>query len=278
MIGWQAGTAGTAYFVGSLILGLAALIHPNYVIESWHITIVCIFLTAAAILSNTFVKALPWIEGSLLILQLFGFCVVVIMLLVLGPKKDVHRTFFEFQDNAGWGNKGLATLVGVLSPFIILSGADSTPHLAEEATDASVKVPAAMLKSAAFSYPAAFFMTCVVMVVSTGYDEEVATRTGQAGVAIILNATRSMRATIGISVVLIVMLFFGLINQTTVASRSLWTFARDKGVPYHEHLSIVSVRPSLSDVYQTLFQFLRHTAYPSPRSHRVSGHLSTVFS
>ena len=101
--------------------------------ESWHITVTCIAALATAILGNSFVKSLPWIEGALFILQTMGFVIVLIVLLVLGPKINTHATFTEFQDNAGWGNVGLSTLVGVLSPFIILSGADSTCHLAEGA-------------------------------------------------------------------------------------------------------------------------------------------------
>ena len=82
-------------------------------------------------------------------------------------------------------------------------------------------------------------MTVVIMVVSTGYDEDVAARTGQDGIAIILNATRSMPATVTITIALVVILFFGLVNQITVASRVTWAFARDKGVPFSGQLAKV---------------------------------------
>lgn len=214
-------------------------------IESWHITVACIIATAVAIPANAFVKALPWLEGLLFIFQIFGFVAVVIVLLVLGPRTDLRQTFFDFQDNAGWGSPGLATLVGVLSPFIILAGADSTCHLAEETKQASKKVPRVMIWSMLFSYPAALVMTIVIMVVSTGYDEAVATQTGQAGIAIILNATQSMTATIVITVALCIILFFGLVNQITIASRVTWAFGRDKGLPCHEKLATVSPRRPL---------------------------------
>lgn len=110
-----------------------------------------------------------------------------------------------------------------------------------ETQQASKKVPRVMIGSMLFSYPAAFIMTVVIMVVSTGYDQDVAARTGQDGIAIILNATRSMAATIVITVALVIILFFGLVNQITVASRVTWAFARDNGLPFPDHLAKVSL-------------------------------------
>ena len=98
-----------------------------------------------------------------------------------------------------------------------------------------------MIGSMIFNYATTIVMTIVVMLVSTGYSEDVAAHTGQVGIAILLNATQSKACTIVLTAVLVVIFFFALINQITVTSRITWAFARDKGLPFHEHLAKVSL-------------------------------------
>ncbi|KAK1811771.1 hypothetical protein LTR12_013868 [Friedmanniomyces endolithicus] len=240
IIGWVAGTAGTAYFVGYILLGIVGLFHPTYSIQPWQGTLACIGVTLLGVLVNHFVRAFRLLKGLVLTFSIISFFCFVIILLVLGPRKQVSETFFDIQDSQGWGSKGLAALVGMLGPIITLIGADSTSHLAEETRNARKIVPQAMLLSVAIGYTCGFIMTVIIMVVSTGYDEDLAAQVDNAGIAIIYNATQSLVATKVMTIVLLFLLFWGLTNQITATSRLIWAFARDGGLPCHTWLERVS--------------------------------------
>ncbi|KAK0926019.1 hypothetical protein LTR29_017965 [Friedmanniomyces endolithicus] len=203
-------------------------------------TLACIGVTLLGVLVNHFVRAFRLLEGLVLTFSIISFFCFVIILLVLGPRKQVNETFFDFQDSQGWGSKGLAALVGMLGPIITLIGADSTSHLAEETRNARKIVPQAMLLSVAIGYTCGFIMTVIIMVVSTGYDEDLAAQVDHAGIAIIYNATQSFVATKVMTIVLLFLLFQGLTNQITATSRLIWAFARDGGLPCHTWLERVS--------------------------------------
>lgn len=243
VIGWIGGTAATAYFVGTVMLSLIALFHVDYSIQPWHSTVACIGVTALAVIVNYFIKAFRLLEGMVLLFNIVAFVCFLVVLLALGPQKDVAKTFFDIQDSQGWGSKGTAALVGLLGPIITLIGADSTSHLAEETIGAKKIVPRAMFISIAISYSFGFIMTCTIMVVSVGYSVALAKQYGNDGIAIIYNATQSVAATQAMTIVLFLLLFWGLTNQVTGASRVVWSFARDGGLPGHTWLAAVSPSP-----------------------------------
>jgi choline transport protein len=221
------------------MLGIIALFHPSYVIQTWHVTVGCIGLTALGVVANYAIHAFRLLESLILFISIAGFIAYVVVLLVLGPRVDVYDTFFDFQDTQGWGSKGLAALVGILGPVVTLIGADSTSHLAEETVGARKIVPRAMFVSIAISYSFGFVMHVVIMVVSTGYSQDLATQTGNAGIAIIYNATRSYVGAEVMCIILFLLLFWALTNQIMGASRVTWAFARDGGLPGHRWLSKV---------------------------------------
>jgi amino acid transporter len=54
-----------------------------------------------------------------------------------------------------------------------------------------------------------------------------------------MNATESIVATNILTVVVCLLLLFTSVNQVTAALRQLWSFARDKGLPFSGWLSYV---------------------------------------
>ena len=123
MLGWQAGAVINAYLAGSEIQGLVVLNYPNYVMESWHGTLLLIAVAAIAIFFNTFlIKKLSMIEGLILMLHVFGFFAILIPLWVTSPRKEAREVFFDFQDNGDWGSVVGACVLGVLSPVFSFIG------------------------------------------------------------------------------------------------------------------------------------------------------------
>jgi hypothetical protein len=93
-MGWQTGISSVAFLAGTQIQGLVVLNNPDYVFE-----------------------------------HVFSFFAILIPLWVLSPRVPATDVFTTFLDGGGWGNVGLACLVGMLSPVFALLGADAATHM-----------------------------------------------------------------------------------------------------------------------------------------------------
>lgn len=239
--------ATTSFAATQQLQGLIALNSPSYIIKGWHSTLFTVAITAFAILWNTlFVRKLPLVEGIGLILHVLGFFAFVIVLWVTGPRSDSKTVWTKFEDNTGWGNQGLATLVGILGPVVTLIGSDSSCHLSEELKDAAWVLPRAMVATALVNYALGFIMTFTVMsVLGNDIPTLLSTPFGQPWIQVLLNATESKVATSIMTAVLCLLLLFCSINQITTSSRQLFAFARDKGLPFSEFLGYVGSKLAL---------------------------------
>jgi choline transport protein len=249
--------AGTAFAVADQLTALIALNQPSYVIQGWHSTLLSIGITTFSILCNTvLVRKLPLLEGIGLVLHVFGFFAFVVVLWVLGPRSDTTTTWTKFEDPSGWGNTGLATLVGILGPILTLGDPDLAIHLAEEVKDAAWVSPRAMVSTAAVNYSLAFVMTVTVFSTMGTYTDLTTlldTPLGQPWIQILLNATGSMVGTNILVVLVCLLLMFSAVNQVTASSRQLWSFARDQGLPFSAWLAYVR--------YPVLLGILSHLVY-----------------
>ena len=124
MLGWHTGIAGCSYTVANMLIGVLAINYPDsYVPKQWHGTLFVIAVALIAIVFNTFfAQKLPLIEGIILIIHVFGFFAILIPLWVLAPRSSASEVFGTIQDNGGWGNNGLACLVGLVAPIYALIG------------------------------------------------------------------------------------------------------------------------------------------------------------
>jgi amino acid transporter len=159
----------------------------------------------------------------------------------MGPKAPAKEVWTTFEDNSGWGNVGVSTLVGILGPVVTLIGSDSSCHLSEELRDAAYVLPRSMVATAVVNYILGFVMMVTVMSVLGDVDSVLATSTGQPWIQVVFNATESRVGTSVMTALLAVLLLFCSINQITTSSRQLFAFARDNGVPFSSFLA--HVRP-----------------------------------
>lgn len=83
---------------------------------------------------------LPRNLGSLLGLHLCGVFVVVVPLWVMAPRTPVDTALLEYTNVGGWDTKGLAALIGMVTPLNVLIGYDCTVHMGESGLHRSVKV------------------------------------------------------------------------------------------------------------------------------------------
>ncbi|KAK3110978.1 hypothetical protein LTR53_014201 [Teratosphaeriaceae sp. CCFEE 6253] len=273
-LGWQAAMPTVAYIGAQQVLALIAICDPSYAIQGWHGALVTMAFVLAAITFNTFaIGQLPALEKVAFFLHICGFFVFLGVFWGLGPRADAHTTFTTFSNDNGWSSPGIATLVGIVGPATTFLGGDSAVHLSEELRDASYSLPRAMIAAAVTNYVlgtdfvvqlpllslttdalAAFIMVVTLMSNLGSIEDDLASSTGQAYVAVIQTITGSKAAAIVLVLIMIFMYFFCAVNQVTTSSRQIFAFARDKGLPFHKFLS--RVRPGsgvpANSVYVTL--------------------------
>ena len=274
--------AGTAFAAAQHIQALIALNMPSYVVQGWHGTLLSIAITISSILWNTvLVKKLPLAEGVALSIHFLGFFAFLVVLWVMGPRSNPKDVFTKFEDPMGWGHNNFATLVGILGPIWTLGGADAACHLAEEVKDASWNAPRAMVANAAVGYSLGFIMT-VTGFLTLGNDPTALLDTpfGLPWIQIMFNATESTVATSIMTSVVCLMLLFGSINSLTCASRQLFSFARDKGLPCSAWLShVCHTSPLAIPSADHLCRCRQAGIYPFTRSYsRFSPHQPCVSS
>jgi choline transport protein len=233
--------------------------NPNYIPERWHGTLLIIAVATFSIIFNTLLaRKLPLVEGTVLVLHIFGFFAVLVTMWVLAPRSPASEVFNAFQDNAGWGSIGLSVMLGQLAPIFSLLGSDAATHMSEELQDASYTLPRAMIWTGVVNSALGFvmlvtFMICLGYVPPPCYlgkttdnlnrdvESVLMTPTAQPHIQVLYNATRSVTGATVLSTVIVIMAIFGCVNMVATCSRQLYAFARDEGLPFSAFLA--RVRP-----------------------------------
>ncbi|KAK5134388.1 hypothetical protein LTR08_006568 [Meristemomyces frigidus] len=240
-IGWQVFLASVCFMVGSIIQGLVALNVQDYVWHNYHGTLLTIAVILFSIVFNTSLATrLPLIEGIVLILHLVGFFAVIIPLWVMAPRRTAHEAILVFSNNGGWSSNGLSAMIGLTSSVSVMIGYDCSVHMSEEIQDASITLPKAIMWSTGPNFLLSFIMAVTLIFTLGDIDDILATPTYQPFIQIFYNATRSYAATNVMVAIVIVMLTSCCVSEVATSARQLWSFARDRGLPFSGWLSHVS--------------------------------------
>jgi len=165
------------------------------------------------------------------VLHVLGAFAIIITLWVLAPTADAYTVWTQFSNAGGWNSDGTATMVGLLSPIISMIGFDCAVHMSEEVKDAGSTLPRAMLWSVGFNAVLGFLMAVTLCFTIGNVTEVLASPTGYPFIAVFYNATGSYAGTNVLTLILILTLTSAAIAEVATASRQLWSFARDKGIP-----------------------------------------------
>lgn len=238
---------------------------PSYVFEAWHGTLLSIAVSGFSILFNiVLAKELPVVEGIVLVIHVFSWCGILVTLWVVSPMADAKTVFTTFSDNGDWGSVGASTLVGITAGLLPLLGVDAAVHMSEEVQDASRSIPQAMIWTTAvngamawvmiitFCFSAATMDLEQILGSATGYPFSksidcvtIRTVANNPLVAVFANATNSAASATAMTVWMVIIGVFANLSVVATASRQLFAFARDSGVPFSPHFSKVSPKWNL---------------------------------
>ena len=110
---------------------------------------------------------------------------------------------------------------------------------AEEIRDASVTLPKAIMWSVVINTVLGFIMAITLVFTLGDIDSLFASVTRQPFIQLFFNATQSYGGTNAMTAVVIILLAACCTSEVATASRQLWSFARDQGLPCSAWLSKV---------------------------------------
>ncbi|KAK0925344.1 hypothetical protein LTR57_004995 [Friedmanniomyces endolithicus] len=244
--GWQGGVTGIGMLVATIIQGLIILNNPNYVPQGWHGTLMTIGIVLFCVLFNTYgARRLPLVEGALAVLHLGGAFIIIVILWTLSPRNNAHDAFLQINNGGGWPSDGLSLLVGLYPLTVSLAGFDSQVHMSEETKDATRAMPRSIMWAAYVNGFLGIIMAITMMFTLGDLDEILQTPTGYPFIQVFFNATNSNVGTTLMTVIMILPLVGSVIACVATASRQIWSFARDEGVPFSATVAYVSPRWSI---------------------------------
>ncbi|KAH2043077.1 hypothetical protein KXW65_008839 [Aspergillus fumigatus] len=268
-----------------MMVGVVAINYPDtYVYKPWHVTLLVIAVALVALLFNTLLaQKLPLIEGIILVIHCFGFFGILIPLWVLSPRPTASEVFGPIQDRGGWGNNGLACLVGLVGSIYALIGPDSAVHMSEEIRDASRVLPLGMIWTLILNGSTGFVMIITLAFCVGDIDHVLESQTGFAFIQVFLNSTGSVRAATGMTVVIMAMQFCAAISNVATTSRQVNpTFivplnALCMSLAIVSLLSLINIGSSVA--FNAIMSLARqlsipHTSSPSPAFACVDGAIS----
>ncbi|CAD6586199.1 MAG: hypothetical protein ASARMPRED_002470 [Alectoria sarmentosa] len=252
--GWQAILAGGGYFGGTVIVALIQLNHDHYVPELWHGTLIFWAIVLVAVFINTVTSSvLPKIESFILVFHVIGFFAVLIPVVHLAPDRaSAHDVFTQFSNGGAWPSQGLSFFIGLVGNVFAMLGCDSAVHMAEETKNAEVVVPWSMLTTTVLNGALGFAIVIAVLFVTTDITAVLASPTGVLGypfMQIFYDATGSKVGASVLIAIIIIMNAAGTIAFLATASRLVWAFARDRGLPGWRSVSKVCLSITSFDCF-----------------------------
>ncbi|KAK5693881.1 hypothetical protein LTR17_024947 [Elasticomyces elasticus] len=271
-IGWQTTAAGCGVIMGNLTKYCILLYRPHstMIASQWFPTVLAIIFLLCGGSFNvycecsdetlerrrpspkqyTYVQAdslavvtrkFPILEGIMLTIHWAAWIAIVVTLWVTSPRGKASEVLFTFTNGGGWPSAGVATLAGILSAWSVFVGYDSSVHMTENAKDASKTIPFSMGIAFVVNAILAFIMAITLIFCAGDIDAVLAETSLTPFVVVFRNATGSKAATVVMVTPIILTFWSALISQLATASRQLWAFARDGGVPWAHQLAPVYI-------------------------------------
>ena len=110
---------------------------------------------------------------------------------------------------------------------------------AEEIRDASITLPKAIMWSVVINAILGFIMAITLIFTLGDIDSLFASVTRQPFIQLFYNATQSYGGTNAMTAIVVILLAACCVSEVATASRQLWSFARDQGLPGSSWLSKV---------------------------------------
>ncbi|KAI9889080.1 MAG: hypothetical protein M1814_005804 [Vezdaea aestivalis] len=233
LIGLLAVGATVNFLTANLILGQANLVHPDYIIERWHTTLVAYGLLAICLLANIYLprwfNKMSW---AVLVWNVASFLAIVITLLATNKnKRSASFVFKDFNNDTGF-SPAMGAVLGLLQAAFGMVCYDAPAHMTEEMKHASKEAPIAIISSVYMGAITGFIFLVSISFCIGDIDSVANTSTGQPLIQIMYDSTGSYLATCILASMICVIQQCSNIAIMAESSRTIYAFARDHGLPF----------------------------------------------
>ncbi|KAF2465154.1 putative GABA permease [Lindgomyces ingoldianus] len=245
-IAWQAAAASATWIDATLLLTIVSVNYPSYNMQMWHAVLIFYAIIALAVFVTTYLgRIFPSLEAMVLVLHIVGFFAILIVLVYLAPKTPSDVVFHTVINGGGFKTNAESILVGAVILMYNFNGVDAATHMAEEIENAAVVIPRAMILTVFINGFTGFAML-IALIFCMGPLEEILTSTFPYPFILILGSiTNSMSGTTVLAAIILVMGISASIGLIATASRMLWAFSRENGVPFSRYVSRIEPRTAL---------------------------------
>ncbi|KAK3329871.1 amino acid/polyamine transporter I [Apodospora peruviana] len=191
LVGTVTGSAATEYASSQMLLAAISIMSNfSFVPTSNHV----VAIMALLVIVHATINTLPTVWLNRLANGYVVFHVSVFVgacACLLAQQKNKHTfeyVFTDFQPTSGWQPSGFAFLFGCLTPAWIMTSADSTARIAEEAKDPSRIVPKAIANATTFTYVVGLLFNLVLVLCMGDPVELLKSPSGQPVAQLFFNA------------------------------------------------------------------------------------------
>ncbi|KAF2642471.1 amino acid transporter [Massarina eburnea CBS 473.64] len=241
-LGSIAKVSSSALVLSNLVQAMIDALRIDFEVKSWQSTLLALaFLLLSSLVNN-------WGSRLLHHLQVIAFGLHFTMLIILAmsvgffaserESSDVLRNPISYN---GW-NIGVACLISQVSIVYCNLGSESVAHMSEEIKDASKRVPRSMIESYLVNV-AGGLVSLTGLLLFIGPIEEVLQ--SKLVITVFLSRIQSSFAVFAIALVLAILIFLSNITAVATASRQVWAFSRDMGLPYSDWIRIIDITKGL---------------------------------
>ncbi|NGQ96919.1 amino acid permease [Brevibacillus sp. SYP-B805] len=204
------------------------------------LSVYAVILISHAILNHVGIRIVAKLNDVSAVYHLVGAGLLIAALIYFGPSQDVSYLFdTSFSTATSDGTPyWIAFLVGLLQAQWTITGYDASAHTSEETIEARVRAPWGVYMSVALSGFFGFIMLALVTL-SIKDPNAVAAGGSNAFIVVIEQAMGGVFGKAMLWMVTFAMWFCGL-SSITSASRMIYAFSRDKGLPLSNIWSKVS--------------------------------------
>jgi choline transport protein len=192
---------------------------------------------------NCFGKVLPKIATFTLFVSLVSFAIILITVPAKAPThQDAKFVFATFINTTGWKQDGIAFIVGLINTNWVFMCLDCATHMAEEVARPERNIPIAIMGTVAIGFVTSWFYVISMFFSLSDFQSLLSTPTGVPILELYHQALGSKAGAIVLEALVITTGMGCQIASHTWQSRLCWSFARDRGLPFHGILSKVDPR------------------------------------
>ncbi|KAJ6608932.1 amino acid/polyamine transporter I [Mycena sp. CBHHK59/15] len=235
-----AGMAGIGWACATLITAAASVGSDLKYIPTVHQTygVHCAVLFVLAVFASCATKLMARIQHLFVAVNTALILVMLIALPVATPaelKNSAKFAFGDFENLTTWPN-GYAFILSFLAPLWSIGGFDLTVHICEEAKNAAIAVPWAIIWVTAVGCGLGFVVQISVAFCMGTDTLSILSNPVQQPMATILLNSFGKKGMLAIWSFIIIALFMGATSFLTSASRQTFAFSRDGALPFSKFL------------------------------------------